>query len=391
MLNFQSVINMNNPIKLIISALFILETFGCVDSKEKQSGEVIEIDFSNEEKDSNSLTTSLFECRKMVRLETTKESVFTNINRLIIFENQFYIFDLSSESILVFNDKGHFLFKIKPSGRGPGEYLQLSDFSIDIHKRQLVLLCDIPQSLMIYDLNGEFIAHKEMPEFNKSLSIGLNSMFFVRFVIEENENFICIYSNNECAEFLPIEDYIRDKMFYSFHPEIIRSNNTYFTKVYDSNIYELKEDSVRLKYSLNLSGKFVNTNIVKQNSNDDIQRICFDQNLIYRISDFRESNNYLTFCTSPFSYLVIYNKVKKQPKIYSKLYDPEIGLHLHNAMHIAHDGEGQDLVYIVPPEIFKNNVLSHIKEPNDSLDFYRETAENLKITDNPVLMIYTLK
>lgn len=377
---------------LVIFILFTFGFFGCTDSKLSEPNEIIELDYNQDKDISESLTTQLFQNRKLIKLETTEESVFSNINRLIIFEDKHFIFDLDTESVLIFDKMGSLISKIKPTGRGPGEYIQLSDISIDPQSKQLVLLCAIPQILIYYDLNGQYIKHEAMPEFNRSFSIGYHSMFFIRYLTEENTNFIGIYANGRFKEFLPIEDYIRERMVYSPYPDIIRSDNIYFTKVFDSNVYYITEDNVTPKYGISLGSKSINLNLIKRSNLRDIQRLSFEQGLIYRISNFRESDKYLTFSTYPFSRLVIYDKQERQASLYSKFHDPEIGLYLNSSMHIAHDGVGNDLVFIVPAELFNKNITRYLNEYDidDVLGMYQETAKELNDTDNPVLIIYTL-
>ena len=66
---------------------------------------------------------------EMIKLETNKECLIGDIQKLFIHKNKLYI--LSGGNIFCFNMSGEFIFSISNSGRGPGEFIKLQDFSID--------------------------------------------------------------------------------------------------------------------------------------------------------------------------------------------------------------------------------------------------------------------
>jgi hypothetical protein len=95
----------------------------------------------------------------------------------------------------------------------------------------------------------------------------------------------------------------------------------------------------------------------------------------------------------PFNKIVIYNKKEKIGKLFSKFYDPETGLYLSNI--IAYDGTGDEMIFIVPPSLFINNVLYFKNAKKMAKDTtyikYKEIATTLTDNDNPILMVYSLK
>lgn len=382
--------------KIIFSSCFVTIVFSflsCSDNKPALPITEIIIDSKNEVDISRSLTTDYFKSRRLVKLETTDESLITRINRLIVYDNKYYIFDQQNKSVFIFDESGKYISKINNIGKGPGEYIQLTDFTIDTKNKQIILLCDIPSCLIYYDLDGKYLNQKKNEKLIHYISAGQNSIFFVNFLITYNENYIVIQNGSKYSEFLPVEDYIKNKDFYSIHPNIIRSDYTYFFKVYDNLVYELTDDNVVPKYKILFGNKAVDRSIINDNQLEKIMDISSKEDLICRIDEFRECENYLTFGMYPYSKIVIYNKNEKVCRLFSEFYDPETGLYLYS--NIAHDGPGDEMMFLVDPTSFVTNVL-HIKNPKEAAQNktyirFKEEAEKLKDTDNPVLMVYTLK
>jgi len=374
------------PVCLVIISSFFL---GCTNNKPDPPITEVIIDPKNEVAISQSLTTDYFRSRKLVRLETTNESLIAQINRLIVYENRYFIFDHQNKSIFIFDESGKYISKINSIGKGPGEYIQLSDFTIDVKNQRIVLLCDIPSCLIYYDINGQFLDQEKNSNLKRYIAADQDVLFFVNHF----ENYIGIRSGGKYSEFLKIEDYVINKEFYSFHPNIIRSNHTYFFKVYDNLVYELTDDNVLPAYKMLFEKKAVDKSLLLENELEEIVEICSKEEMICRISDFRECNGYLTFTMWPYRKIAIYNKKEKTCRLFSEFYDPETGLYLSGL--IAHDGPGDEMIFEIDPMSFITNVL-HIKDTNEMAQNetyikYKEEAEKLNLADNPVLMVYSLK
>jgi len=99
-----------------------------------------------------------FKSPKTIILETKKESLIGNINKLQVFDEYIYILDRRhAKSLFVFDLDGCFVRKIGGFGRGPGEYIQLSDFTLDTENRFIFLLDDISRRVIKYSLDGKHI------------------------------------------------------------------------------------------------------------------------------------------------------------------------------------------------------------------------------------------
>jgi len=126
----------------------------------------ITVDLNNPK--GRTMINDLFEDFEYIALQTTDSSLFGALNKLVVFEDKYYILDQRQmRKVLVFEKDGSFSHTIGAVGNGPGEYsLSVEDFTIDKERRRIVFLTQ-PSTIFIYDLNGAFIEKKIFPyEYN---------------------------------------------------------------------------------------------------------------------------------------------------------------------------------------------------------------------------------
>ena len=64
-------------------------------------------------------------------LETERDYIFRNIDKMVFRNGKIYIGDYHSRKILVYNKDGKGVFTLDRTGRGPGEYLDMKSFTVD--------------------------------------------------------------------------------------------------------------------------------------------------------------------------------------------------------------------------------------------------------------------
>jgi len=385
-------VKMKDIIHILIVTLIVFCLCRC--SKEEIEGDVlsIKLDYSHNTDNSELLTDDYFNNRQIIKLETTDESFISQISRLIIFDDKYFIFDHRTFSIHIFDKTGKFLYKIKRIGRGPGEYIQLTDFTIDAINKNIVLLCDIPNCIIYLDIEGNFIKQEKKKQYDHYLSSDNNALYFASFLMDEKDSYINVKNGNSHSEFLPIDEYLINKDFYGPHPNIVKSDNIYFFKAYDNCVYELRENNVFQKYIIDFGNKSIDKSFVEENVLEDILIHSSENDLICRINDFRESDDYIVFTTWPYTKIVIYNKLNKTLKLTSKFYDPEIGLNLYN--FIGHDGSGRNMIFVVSSTTFINDLINNKNKKIEKSKLFlemREIAANMDENENPILFSYGLK
>ena len=112
----------------------------------------IDIDLSQE---LEILSSEIFKSVKTIILETRNESLIAHISEMQVFENRIFILDVIGRALLVFDTEGRFIRRIGGLGRGPGEYRNISDFTIDPVNSRILVAAD--GTIIQYNTDGEFI------------------------------------------------------------------------------------------------------------------------------------------------------------------------------------------------------------------------------------------
>lgn len=92
-----------------------------------------------------------------IPLQTTDSILIGKVEKLIVRNGKYFIWDSQTESIICFDEKGRYLRKILKQGQGPGEYPRISDFTINMKNGNICIYSDMAQATFIYNEKGEFI------------------------------------------------------------------------------------------------------------------------------------------------------------------------------------------------------------------------------------------
>ena len=139
----------------IILCLFMLIT-ACTNSLIHTSN-ILEIDINTVSEETNwaaVLDTTYF---KAITLETTDDCLIGAVLKIIYEDDMLIVADNMSHSVFFFNTEGKFLNSICKIGRGPDEYFELTDISVNDGK--VWLLDNISCKVLCYDYTGKML-HK---------------------------------------------------------------------------------------------------------------------------------------------------------------------------------------------------------------------------------------
>ncbi|MFO8235983.1 MAG: 6-bladed beta-propeller [Bacteroidales bacterium] len=101
---------------------------------------------------------------KVIKLETTQESLITGISRVIQDDTLLIILDRRNKSVLIFHSNGRFYNTIHRLGRGPGEYIAIGDIAVD-KERDVIYVYDWShRKVFSYDYQGNFLSDLHLPD-----------------------------------------------------------------------------------------------------------------------------------------------------------------------------------------------------------------------------------
>ena len=119
----------------------------------KENGYVINLDRA--EKLEKMTYSSLFSKAGIIVLEDTDESLLGKVDKLEVCDNNLYVLE-KGRGLFLFNKQGKFIKMIGRKGKGPGEYIDPDDISIDRENKKIYVLDSQTQNVLKYSGNGTF-------------------------------------------------------------------------------------------------------------------------------------------------------------------------------------------------------------------------------------------
>lgn len=188
-----------------INILLILAALILGSCKENNGGIFVDINQRN-----NVYFSDFFDCIDLIPLETNSESLIKLIDKVIDYQQRFYILDRQLACLFIFDSDGHFLNKINNRGGGPNEYINISDFELDYKREKVLLLSSVDRTLHIYDLDGNFEEKRNLPnikgEYGTCRFLSDDILVFWTSDRENRLKFYSLASNQITSECFPEED-----------------------------------------------------------------------------------------------------------------------------------------------------------------------------------------
>jgi hypothetical protein len=157
--------------------------------KKKEYPNATKITLNNIEESVALKCSDLYDSISFVKLETTNKSIIGRIDKMIYYQNKYFILDIAeSKSVLAFNSNGKYLRRIGRNGKGPEEYDQPNDITIDPFTKSIVIWHNNAKRLLYYDLEGKFQKSIAVDYYISSFSILDKNKFAYYFDNRENRN-----------------------------------------------------------------------------------------------------------------------------------------------------------------------------------------------------------
>lgn len=341
---------------------------------------------------------SFVKSARYVFLESTVP--IASVDRLIIYNDTIIILDKKMQSVYLFSINGNYISEINKKGRGPGEYVNIDDFTVDNDIKEIVVLDRNSNKLLYYDFEGEFQKDIDLgwKLFNKVAYIDFN--FFLQ---NSSSNF---YNKEQCEFYTPLQKYdINSQGFIGYFPDgntmshigvdnnafFSNGDNLYYMDNWSYKIYRIDTTEISNIFTLNFQGneKFHTNNKNISNINDLI-----DSNYIFDIKHICVSEKFLSLC-----YI-------KNRKLYQIVYDRNQGKTIfHSDSPIIVSAEllkkmiihysypqfchNDDFISIIQPSTIKNmyaNII--VQDAPAEISTVLDKINNVDINDNPILVFY---
>jgi hypothetical protein len=96
----------------------------------------------------------------ILRLDNQPDAYITFVTKFILTDQYLLFKNESKQSIIIYDKSGKYINSISKKGRGPGEYLYISDFMFDEKTREITI-CDLDR-LKKYSFNGDFLSEQKI-------------------------------------------------------------------------------------------------------------------------------------------------------------------------------------------------------------------------------------
>lgn len=147
---------------LVLLVLCLLAT-SCSRQNARQESEGINIDLTSDTEKAPLTHNDAMTIHGWIALDTCEQALLPSLQKIEKHDNRFFILDrVHQKGVVVFDEKGKYLYRIGKQGQGPGEYPDIYDFTIDRRSNRVVILSPA-SSVNVYTCEGEFLdAHREL-------------------------------------------------------------------------------------------------------------------------------------------------------------------------------------------------------------------------------------
>jgi len=271
------------------------------------------------------------------------EFLIGNISRILFFGENIYIHDKVTDRIVAFSMKGKYLFHIDQKGKGPMEYLKLSDFTIDESKNNILIYDESSHKILSYSIaKQKFIDEHKINFYPTAFAWDSNCLFFYNpytfnYLREDKYHYSLIKTSDEIEEeerYFKIDEKIGNFMSNSNPKGFFYGKNLCMLNRFDNIIYSLTKDSIYAHYKVLFAENddyqnALNDAITKGTRNTDRYHNCAAD-----INDFCESDDFITFNYS------------RNRKLYSVIFSKEKNKIISHQTRFA----------IISPTLLKNNI-----------------------------------
>ena len=366
----------------IIMLPIVLLVVGC---KETTKNEMLQVPYIG--KVESIADTLIMDSYELLSLESNDNSLISRIDRVIKYENRYYVLDKRMEPLLAFDDSGGHLFTIHAVGSGIGEYANLKDFSIDKEGCWLLLLVD-PSAILYYDLSEGKYDHKlKLDNYydaitNDSQNIYLERATYVNNKLSPSAITVMRKSDNVMNDILKPLTEIAPYC----HAQGVRmsaTNPLYFTRKFDDCIYKLGYGTLEPLYHIDWKeATFPSLSEKDTYECRKLNEMARKRGYVWSISDLQDSGENILFRTN-LPGLFRLSKRMNSIESYDLIFNTLDSIPLPNYVPVG--GDANEVFFVYPVHLLKEQMNRKLSNRLTTLlEFMNEDS-------NPIIFKYNLK
>lgn len=399
---------MKNVLLFLIFSIF----FSCQPAKDgqiinKKDFREIKVDYNFDE--NKFRTSELIDEVKAVKFKLPTQLVVAEVSKVFWKDDNIIVMDRISSRVFCFSLDGEFIFQINAQGNGPGEYRGLDDMSLNHITNEIEILDLYGLQVLNYSMEtGEFINNSRFSFFTYGFSRLKDKRVFYNshlpngeidtLDISSSSIFITDTKNKILEDFFEIPSGLDRLPFVTrfglFNNEAV-SGGTNFVPLYNNEIYNITDESVRLSYKINLGDHQLPAEALSSfrgNVRDWISHLN-ENGYAFNLTNFLETDQFVSFehVLNKRTINTIYDKAQKTAVSYPRIkIEDDLGVGQINIIGTV----DQRFVISVKQENFnkKHRFLEKNKvNSNDIRRKYLNTFTTEVDNDDDLLILVTFK
>ncbi len=391
----------------LLSSVFILFLFGCNNNKCTQIAKTNSSTYTIRIPLTEIANNDFIESAEYIFLD--QEYLIGKIGRMLFYNNDVYIHDEMTGRIVVFSNKGKYLYSIDNKGKGPLEYYKLTDFTIDKSNGNVLIYDQYSHKVISFStIKREFVKEHKIEFYPSALACTSDRLYFYNpftsnYPREEKYHYSLITTSPQLKDekrYFKVGEKIGNFMSDPNRKGFFYGNGLYLLNRFGNDIYSLNGDSI----SVNCKILFENNEDYLSALNDAIEKGTRNT-LRYKkcaadIRDFCETTNHISF------------RYMRNNKQYSVVYSKkENEIIAHEANYIATSPllmKRNIPIYLFPSNVTNDSFVStlpfycidqiiHNEKVLNEMDTHmtdKHLLKKLKTVDensNPILVFYKFK
>ena len=395
--------------KLFVYLLVILFGSSCGSHSDSNS-DYVTIDFESSLVDKLKFS-QFVDTIEFIPLETTDESLISDVNRIVYADSLYYIHStrsLMDSKLLVFDSSGQFCRKISQRGYGPGEYIDITDFLVT--DEYVVIATNF--KLIKYDKQGRFFKEYKIEQQVKEFLERKDSSYLVYNFGSDRKGFTLLNQMNdegvvEARFFKRKENEVKiSSNRINLRSLIFYDNSYYLNYPYKDTIFEIQNENVRPFYYVNYGNKQIPEELFDLSDEHDvmIKKLSSLDDYIY-LTSFGLAKHYLYIGSHNKyyqAYITLYSKNTGKTISARKLEDDMFfkgNIFPLTFRLLPHNSDNGDILWEVEPSYLiegYRKYMSNLSEPRraEFKSKYPDLVKmctTLKEDDNPVLLRIKVK
>lgn len=267
---------------------------------------------------------------KYIPLETSENFLVGEIDKIAVYDSDYYILDRRlARSLYRFDANGKFLNKFGMLGRGPGEYLEATDFIVN--SEGVIILDHYGHNFLYYDHDGNYIKAIPFPYIiYQATNMPNDSLIFVTTGdnrhIEEAHNYSFLILDPD-MEMEIVASGLYDEYKFNYNPgyrSFSYNDAVIYSAPLDPVIYEINDRSIKEKYRINILESPLPENFKKECKGDfETFMDTYETKHHFYMGKAVENDSWLLFLTNNRRSEINWNLYNKQTK---NVYSSKIGV-----------------------------------------------------------------